>query len=79
MVTQWFLVSLMPLSRVVESRGPLSKEQATPTAPRVRVLSGHPKDSLLLIVPTKNQLHLTSGEVKPNWVPMVIAFNPLPA
>ncbi len=46
MVTQWFLVSLMPLSNVVERRGPLSKEQATPTAPRVRVLSGHPKDSL---------------------------------
>jgi hypothetical protein len=52
MATQWFLVSLMPHSNVVEHRGLLSKEQATPTASRVRVLSGHPSFQRVPAPPT---------------------------
>ncbi len=66
MVTQWFLVSLMPHSNVVGRRGLLSKEQATPTAPRVRVLSGHPSDSLVFSYSCPPKINLTSLPAKAN-------------
>ncbi len=66
MVTQWFLVSLMPLSNVVERRGPLPKEPATPTAPRVRVLSGHPSDSLVFSYSCPRKINFTSLPAKSN-------------